>query len=119
MSATPEDVFASHEERQPGARAALKGKVNGVTVFLDVDDTVLKEVDLKKHRDKDTVQLITYKPSEYVMSTIYTYPLLTQVSQISTYRGHTCTKLKKKDMGSHGRRSPPLLKLLRVGPTNT
>ena len=68
MSATPEDIFASHEERQPGARAALKGKVNGVIVFLDVDDTILKEVDLKKHRGKDMVQLITYKPSEYVMS---------------------------------------------------
>lgn len=67
MSAVPEDVFALHEERHPDARAALSGRVNGVVVFLDVDDTILKEVDLL-HREKETVQMITYKPSEYVLS---------------------------------------------------
>ena len=37
------------------------------------------------------------KPSQYVMSMIYTYPLLTQVSQISTYRVQYMHQIKKKE----------------------
>ena len=37
------------------------------------------------------------KPSQYVMIMIYTYPLLTQVSQISTYRCQYMHKIKKKE----------------------
>ena len=37
------------------------------------------------------------KPSQYIMTMIYTYPLLTQVSQISTYRVQYMHQIKKKE----------------------
>ena len=61
------EVLKLQESLYAESHFKFQDNILNLALFLDVDDTVLKEVAFETYKDRNEVQLITYKPSKYVL----------------------------------------------------